>query len=687
MGNPELPVPDGLLLRPFRGVRFTVDDPAKVTSPPYDLIADGDVRTLLDAHPNNVVRLILPCSAALKSPEEHPPHPSTTSSVPPDDTDPIAETDDRPSVSTPGSLAESTHQSAPDDAVGIRRPQDSTAGTHDAAEIAVGDHDNAASRIPVGHRPGRTPDNPAANQHSGLREEATQHSASAGEATEHPHDDERPSGERHAAAVGDTALQPCGDTPAPSADERYGVARDTLLAWLDAKVLVPDEQPALYVYEQQGPGVLQRGLIGDVALSDPARRIILPHEDIFPGPVADRLALMSTTQANLEPIFLLYDGGRGTTTRLVDHVAATRRPLVTARTENGLHHRLWAITDPAEIDAVNTDLRTRQALIADGHHRYATYRVLQRQEHAARAGQAPDSWPLLTTPSPAAPRPSEPSSPDPQPHLDTEPEPNPAPTHGTQPNATPPQGPPPQGLPPQGPGPTTAPTQHTASDAGPDQGPESATATSAHEAQPAGQRVHGSEQGQSAFGPWDFGLALLVDSSAYPPDLKAIHRVIPGLPLAEAAARAKGSWRVHDHADLGQGLAALEAAGEPAFLLAGEGGYHLLTNPDPVQLARAMPPDRSDRWNSLNISILSEFVLPKVWGMEDDQQAVRIVHHDPEAALRLALDTGGTAVILKPLAVDDVLAIAAGGERVPRKSTSFGPKPITGLVLRTFATG
>jgi hypothetical protein len=180
---------------------------------------------------------------------------------------------------------------------------------------------------------------------------------------------------------------------------------------------------------------------------------------------------------------------------------------------------------------------------------------------------------------------------------------------------------------------------------------------------------------------------LLVDSTAYPPDLKAIHRVIPGLPLTEAAARAKGSWRVHDHATLDQGLAALQAAGEPAFLLAGEGGCHLLTNPDPIQLARAMPPDRSDRWNSLNISILSEFVLPKVWGMQDDQQAVRIVHHDPEAALRLALDTGGTAVILKPLAVDDVLAIAAGGERVPRKSTSFGPKPITGLVLRTFATG
>jgi uncharacterized protein (DUF1015 family) len=27
------------------------------------------------------------------------------------------------------------------------------------------------------------------------------------------------------------------------------------------------------------------------------------------------------------------------------------------------------------------------------------------------------------------------------------------------------------------------------------------------------------------------------------------------------------------------------------------------------------------------------------------------------------------------------------GERVPRKSTSFGPKPRTGLVIRTFAQG
>ncbi|GAA3160696.1 DUF1015 domain-containing protein [Planomonospora alba] len=426
MANLELPVPDGLVLRPFHGVRFAVDDLAEVTSPPYDLIADNDVRDLLDSHPNNVVRLILPGA------------------------------------------------------------------------------------------------------------------------------------DRH----------------------RYAEAREILRSWLSSGVLVTDEVPAVYVYEQAGAGVLQRGLIGDVGLASPEQGVILPHEDVMPGPVADRLALMRTTEANLEPIFLLYEGRGGAATRLVDEVAATRPPLVEAGTRDGIRHRLWALTDPAELSVVDTDLRTRSALIADGHHRYATYRALQEEHRAA--------------------------------------------------------------------------------------GPDGGTAEP---------------------GPWDFGLALLVDVDAYPPDLKAIHRVVPDLPLDEAVARARGSWQVQEHADLADGLAALEKATGPAFLLADGGSAHLLTDPDPCQLEHAMPADRSVRWRALNTSILAEFLLPKVWGTHDDERSVRIVHHDPEAAVRLARECGGTAVLLNPLSVDDVLAVAAQGERVPRKSTSFGPKPRTGLVLRLLTLG
>jgi uncharacterized protein (DUF1015 family) len=37
---------------------------------------------------------------------------------------------------------------------------------------------------------------------------------------------------------------------------------------------------------------------------------------------------------------------------------------------------------------------------------------------------------------------------------------------------------------------------------------------------------------------------------------------------------------------------------------------------------------------------------------------------------------------MRPVTVGDVRTLAARGERMPRKSTSFGPKPRTGLVLR-----
>ncbi|MFI6792776.1 DUF1015 family protein [Nonomuraea sp. NPDC050383] len=579
MGSPELPVPDGLVLRPFRGVRFAVDDPAKVTSPPYDLIADDDVRALLDSHPNNVVRLILP---------------------------------------RPTTPAEPTN---------ARR-------NADAVPVAGGGGLGSPESTEVG---------------------------------------------------APTDLNDAGDgQPATASDideTRYAEARDTLRAWLEAGILTTDALPALYVYEQRGPGILQRGLIGDVGIADPTQGIILPHEHVFPGPVADRLALMSTTQANLEPIFLLYDGGDGQATRLVDEVATTREPLVAAHTEDGLTHRLWAITDATEIAAVNADLRPRQALIADGHHRYATYRVLQRQEHTART-QTPPAHPanLTATDTSASPlndaiasslQADTTSSADQadmtSPRTDSTSSPR---TDTTTFGRTDPAS--------FGRSDTTSFSRTDPASFGRGTGTSSVTADA--------PQARETSTARPESGPWDFGLALLVDVSAYPPDLKAIHRVIPALPLAEAAARAKGAWRVHDYPSLTEGLAALDATSGPAFLLAGEGGTHLLTDPDPMQLAHAMPADRSDRWNALNTSILTEFLMPKVWDMQDDEQTVRIVHHDARSAAEQAARAGGTAVILKPLAVADVLAVAAAGERVPRKSTSFGPKPRTGLILRTFAT-
>jgi len=373
--------------------------------------------------------------------------------------------------------------------------------------------------------------------------------------------------------------QPWGD---------YQEAARLLRDWLAEGVLVTEDVPALYLYQQRlvdpgpgaGDGVLQRGLIGTVRLAPPEARIVLPHEDVMPGPVLGRRQLMEATEANLEPIFLLYDGGPDTVTaRLTAGVAAAGQPVLSARTSDGIEHTLWPLTDPAAHAAIAADLAPRQALIADGNHRYAAY--LQMQADRRAAGDGP--------------------------------------------------------------------------------------------------------------GPWDYGLALLVDQTSFPPTIGAIHRVIPGLDPGEAVERAKAAFTVRPlpggSAGLPAALDALAAAGQaaPAFLVAGQGRLYLLSDPDPVRLDAVMPGGKSAAWRRLSTAALQELLLGDLWQITDDERTVQVVHHDAARAVAQADQAGGTAVLVNPLTTADVYEVAAEGERLPRKSTSFAPKPRTGLVLRSFA--
>ncbi|WP_241255851.1 DUF1015 domain-containing protein, partial [Candidatus Protofrankia californiensis] len=174
------------------------------------------------------------------------------------------------------------------------------------------------------------------------------------------------------------------DSDEQSPGSRYRRAADALREWTAGAVLRRDDSPALYVYEQTHDGHVQRGLVGAVALADPDAGIILPHENTMTGPVTDRLALTVTTGANLEPIFLLYEGG-GVASQIASDTVATS-PILTTTTDDGVTHRIWALTDQDRLAAVADDLYGRRAVIADGHHRYATYRRYQADRHAAGDG-------------------------------------------------------------------------------------------------------------------------------------------------------------------------------------------------------------------------------------------------------------------------------------------------------------
>ncbi|MFD0344199.1 DUF1015 family protein [Streptomyces sp. NPDC127117] len=361
---------------------------------------------------------------------------------------------------------------------------------------------------------------------------------------------------------------------ADTAAARHQQAAQTLKHWLAEGVLAPDSEPALYVYEQRNDEILQRGVVGALALSAPADGIVLPHEDVMAHVVEDRADLMRTTAAHLEPLLLTYRGecdGPGATS--VIERTTDRPPLLATTTEDGYHHRLWAVTDPADRAEIETDLARHQALIADGHHRWATYLRLQQE--------------------------------------------------------------------------------------------------------------------QSTPGPWDFGLVLLVDTARYPLRVRAIHRLLHRLPVADALAALNGLFRVRDlDVPLPLALDALaEAAAEGnAFLLAGDGGFHLIDRPDPGLLSRTIRADRPAAWQTLDATVLHSALLDHIWRIPDAPEHIAYIH-DTAAAVEQAERHDATAVLMHPVREEVVRDLARQGVTMPRKSTSFGPKPASGLVLRSLDLG
>jgi uncharacterized protein (DUF1015 family) len=339
-------------------------------------------------------------------------------------------------------------------------------------------------------------------------------------------------------------------------EQPYLAVRNRLQAWRDKAYLRADDEPALYLYEYAVDGTTVRGLIGAVGLREEEERVILPHEDVMPGPVEDRTELMRTTQTNLEPILLVHEGTR----RLRDLIddAAGSPPVAAFAALDGSEHRLWAVTQGAVLDAVAAELAGTQALIADGHHRYAAYLRLQQE---------------LRDPA-AAP--------------------------GTS--------------------------------------------------------------------PWDHGLALLVDQRDQALHIGPIHRSVSALTMSDlqdlSAARGD-EFRSAPDREAAFAVQAASAAdpARTAFVVSDGRAWALLST------ARSSP---------VAAAVLHESLLP-AWGIAEEQVGY---HHSLDQALHTTAREPGIVVAVLPPTVAQVMSTAARGVRMPRKSTSFAPKPRMGVVMR-----
>jgi uncharacterized protein (DUF1015 family) len=132
-------------------------------------------------------------------------------------------------------------------------------------------------------------------------------------------------------------------------------------AWRGDGTLVDEPEPGFWWLSQEyvGPDGVARtreGLVASLTAEPYERRIVLPHERTHRGPKEGRLRLLRELEAQVEPLFFLYEGP-----------PPARRPDRPPDLEvEGT--RLWRLPP----DGIAEALADRQLLIADGHHRYET---------------------------------------------------------------------------------------------------------------------------------------------------------------------------------------------------------------------------------------------------------------------------------------------------------------------------
>jgi uncharacterized protein (DUF1015 family) len=126
-------------------------------------------------------------------------------------------------------------------------------------------------------------------------------------------------------------------------------------------------------------------------------------------------------------------------------------------------------------------------------------------------------------------------------------------------------------------------------------------------------------------------------------------------------------------------------AGESAFIVLGFGrkAWRMIMRPGVRQrvLARQMHPALAQ----LDVAVLNYLIFEKVLGLDakaqDDQETCKYTSKISEAVTAVTKGEARLAFLLNPTLIEQVQEVASAGLIMPRKSTYFYPKVMSGLIL------
>ncbi len=178
-----------------------------------------------------------------------------------------------------------------------------------------------------------------------------------------------------------------------SGDDKYQRAGRYFKDWMNEKVFVRDEKPAVYFYKQQynlrGEKRERLGFIALLRLEE-KNSCVFGHEHTRLEPKEDRLMLLRQVKANLSPIFAIFSDQHRIIQQTYHKYIQNKKPFIDITDSENIAHKLWRLDSPDIVSGIQNKMTDEVIFIADGHHRYevaCAYREEMKKKLGSLTGE------------------------------------------------------------------------------------------------------------------------------------------------------------------------------------------------------------------------------------------------------------------------------------------------------------
>jgi|GEM_PF-1345997 len=167
------------------------------------------------------------------------------------------------------------------------------------------------------------------------------------------------------------------ELPKGTTNKKYTYAKRLLSLWKKNKIVIKEEIPSVYLYQQKfeyppnsGKFYTRYGIFCLVE-ADAEYKKILPHEQVKPKPIEERTKLINTLGVQTSPPFFIVEDDDKKFYELLQNFAKPKYKILEFVDEEKNENVLFRIVKGEKgLKEIKNLLQKKLLFIADGHHRY-----------------------------------------------------------------------------------------------------------------------------------------------------------------------------------------------------------------------------------------------------------------------------------------------------------------------------